>query len=394
MKQLLKSATVLDLIAGRATSPASAAPVVSVCGSDKLLDVIGKMTRAKVLSVPVIGESHKLIGFIDMLDIAKFLIQSLQHTGGKSGESLLSQKQHLSAERIVGRTAASFINCSGMNATLTFPVDASALDVANVFAEGRHRVAVVNRARIDPAAQDKLPPAVGEGELWAICSQSDLTRYLHTRAASGEKEAVEKCGATVDSAAFVIGTEQALDMARDPAVIHVQQDAPVIQAMQKIAATGASALAVVDTDGKVVGNFSPSDLRLLFEARTEETAGETQSQDTEPLSLFLRRVEMPVRDYLKRFSPASLDAVVVTKQDTVQRVMDLLVDRRLHHVFIVAADKQSSTGMGQLEGVVTQTDMCRFLLGLPRAGADKPQLLAAASKQQRTESECEATAQA
>jgi CBS domain-containing protein len=333
--EILDAVPLRDLIATRPTSPASTNKVVFVLESTPLGEIIQKMNHAKLLAVPVVNEQRKVIGFVDMFDIAVFLVKCPSYD-----------------QQLFQSSASKLINFSRMDRLLVLPEDRLAKEALLIFSMGIHRVALTS-ALPPQAAERSIPPAVAEYELSGICSQSDLIRYVSTQWFQGK--GAEEAKTTVEQAGFVQASQAERDIAENP-VLHIEENHNVAQAILKIANTGVSALAVTDAEGNLIGNFSPSDLRLLF-ATTGE-AGE---------SMLSARMTMSLRAFLEKWSPNSLNPVFVSASDSLAKVLDTMCAQRVHHVFVAAGGSGGPWQMPmlhkQLLGIVTQTDVCRWLMG-------------------------------
>ena len=105
-----------------------------------------------------------------------------------------------------------------------------------------------------------------------------------------------------------------------------------------------SGVPIVSSDGVIVANFSVSDVTSL--------AGVTNQADANAA------LALPVLTFLRERGGddgVSLTPVVVYEEDSLGTVLQVLVESRLHHVYVVDEARQP-------QGVITLTDVIRFLV--------------------------------
>jgi len=238
--------------------------------------------------------------------------------------------------------------------------DQKASDALPIFASGVRRIALTSV----PSIPHEVSPGVKELELAGICSQSDLIRFVSTQFAAGKCEA--DAAVTVEQAGLLRHQSGKGDVSP---VLSVSQQSFVAHAILRIVNSGVEALAVVDTNGSLVGSFSASDLRFFF---TMDDA----DKDISPSDLLLARLAMTVGAYLEKWSPRSLVPLCVLPHDTMAHVLAAMNSFNVHHAFVTSGPVAGSIPMNQkqLVALVTHTDICRWLLGDTsgaRAGAQQ-----------------------
>lgn len=150
-----------------------------------------------------------------------------------------------------------------------------------------HRIALFNKQR----------------QITGILSQSDVNTYLAEKIKMGDSKLVAQRSIA------------ALGYAKVP-VESISKNAKVIQALRKMAKLKLSALAVVNEEGRLVGNFSASDVQGLFR---------------EKFPHLLDSVE----EYLTKHSPKSLQPICTLATNSLQQVVADLAEGHLHHLWVV-----------------------------------------------------------
>jgi len=139
-------------------------------------------------------------------------------------------------------------------------------------------------------------------------SQSDLVNYIFEHKNHGDNK-------------NVMASTTAKDLVANGNAVVCHIGERVIAVLQRIKETGVSALAVLNHDGKLKGNFSASDLKGLYEV-----------DSTVPP--FKEHIE----EFLEEHSPASLSPVVVRGDATLEVIITTLVESKLHHIWVVDED--------------------------------------------------------
>jgi CBS domain-containing protein len=280
-------------------------PVVVLGIKDSVEKAVSTLSAAKILSAPVRGEDGSILGFVDMLDIARYIIAATPNVS--------ELKADVGGEtfKIAGRAIAlvplsNVVDFSARDPLITVYETSPASVPSSIMAKGVHRVALF--------AHDM--------SVNGIISQSDIVRFLGENLPRGHMKAVgERSLAALGYASSKVET--------------IGLKATVLEALQLIVKAGVSALAVVDHHGHLVGNFSASDLRGLYGDRNPD---------------FLYTVER----YLKEHSADSLKPIVCMSSDTLTQTVNTLVKNRLHHLWIV--------NEGKPVGVLSGTDICKIVM--------------------------------
>eukprot|EP01121_Diplochlamys_sp_Union-15-3_P015127 TRINITY_DN493_c0_g2_i1.p1 TRINITY_DN493_c0_g2~~TRINITY_DN493_c0_g2_i1.p1 ORF type:complete len:217 (-),score=19.46 TRINITY_DN493_c0_g2_i1:159-809(-) len=119
-------------------------------------------------------------------------------------------------------------------------------------------------------------------------------------------------------------------------IFQVQSNDSVLRALKLISDKDISAVPVVDpADGKIVANFSASDLRGLLLSE---------------LSDFTDKII----DYLSHRYPKSLNPLTVNGSDSLETVFSKIIEGRVHRAWVVNSKKQPI-------GCISMTDLLKFV---------------------------------
>lgn len=279
--------------------------VVTLKTTDSVEKAVKVLCDSGVLAAPVVDANGDLVGFVDRVDIASFIADA-------APDDSELKRDELQSLQIAGRAIAlvsldQVVNRSGKDALLSVFESSPASEVLEFFASGQHRCVLFS----------------ADKEIASVVSQSNFVAHMADNL---------QFGATKEIAAkklSELGFEQG-----HMSLTTIRADQSVLQATKVMKREGVSALAVVDPKGKLVGNFSASDLKGLFRQRLPD---------------FLKSVEQ----FLKDHSPASLEPVTGSKDATLQDTCKLLAGRRLHHVFLVSEENVPY-------GLISQTDIMKI----------------------------------
>lgn len=273
--------------------------------SDSVEKAVKVLSTNKILSAPVLeAKSDHLAGFIDMLDIVAFITRA-------APSPMQLQADELGTLTIAGRAIAlvaldQVINKSGRDTMVTFFEDTRVSSIIPSFTQGVHRAALTN-------SEDKIV---------AIISQTDVARYLteHLRTqnlkAIGERSLIDLGYATSE-------------------LVTIKIEDSVLFALNELVSHNINGLAIVDENGRLVGNFSASNLRGLY-------------YDKFPAFLD------SVHDFLTEKSPNSLSPVVGIASSSLIEITNELVASKLHHLWIVENFKPV--------GIIAMSDIMKIIL--------------------------------
>jgi CBS-domain-containing membrane protein len=293
--------------------------VITVQEDAQLKDVINLLASHRILSVPVTcKDSRDVLGFVDVMDILTFIvrivsrghnIQEAQWSAWANDISTLKAK----GEEF-GHTPVRDIMAASRT-DLYFPVygQGTVMQAMEHFAAGLHRAAVFNKT-------NKV--------LTNIITQSDVVQLL-IKNLTGPSLGVLG-GKTIEE----------LQLGTSASVICMSTTAQAIHAVYLMFFHKVSAVAITDENGRLVANFSASELRGIGHEHFDWLL-------------------LPINDFLQRISTASgtkLSFPLTCRRDTkIEDAINMLGTYRVHRLWIV--DDQ-----GKPEGVIALTDVMRLLL--------------------------------
>lgn len=291
--------------------------LIIVYTKEKLVDVVNVLAEKKILSVPAVNDHGECVGFIDVVTIAAYIVQTAPDIMDGIGHSIKQTTLGDLLQRHSLQTSA-FASVS---------VQDSAWDAVMKLTSHVHRLGV------HPVDQPR--------EMISILSQSDIIRQLLREVALVDHEQQEHHHASVRSVEvkhFLSRKLRDLGVRAHRALGVVSGKEPVILALQNLVKHHWSALAVIDEHGVLIGNFSATDLRGLYQHHYPH---------------FL----MSVQSFLQKHSPNSLALQTVTLDETLLSALNKIVNNRIHRLWIVEHDKPVS--------VLTLTDVMKIMAGLP-----------------------------
>lgn len=316
---LLEQLTVNKLVGGEKQ-------VITVREDAKLKDVLHLLAAHRILSAPVVcKDSRDVMGFVDVLDIVTFIVRSVTQGSNMEEAQWSGWTEDLKTFKAKGVEFAGTPVAEIMAASRAdpfFPVygQGTVMQAMEHFGAGVHRAAVFNKT-------NKV--------LTNIISQSDVADML-PKHLTGTSLGV-LAGKTIDE--LRLGTRSS--------VVTMSTNAQAIHAVYLMFFHRVSAVAITDENGKLVANFSASELRGISQENFDWLLC--------PISDFLRKIAA-------RFGKLTfpLNCRPSTK---IEDVINMLATYRVHRLWIV--DEQ-----GRPDGVVSLTDVMRLFL--PNDGVPEP----------------------
>lgn len=325
----------------------SSTPRVSA-NADDITDVLGFVDLRDILASFLKELDMKSIKSMKMLQRLRVLEKKGQAFASKSLKDLKGSGGD--GDFLHKGTAESATLREIIHNEFLYPRETKAVHGGSHTAAHVHRLALFNK----------------DGRITNVISQSDIVRFLN--------EHSDKLGELANQ------TAEQLGWASKP-LIGVQPEQPAIAAMELMVDHGISAVAVMSNDGKLIGNFSVSELRtimsehfgslalpvgefLALEHGTEYGGYTIQSQqDEEGLDVevqqsagvkFAHSRSTRARPHTPG-SQVGQALVVVPPSYTLAQILAQLVGNRLHRIYVVGPDDHAL-------GVVTLTDVLRTVV--------------------------------
>lgn len=269
-----------------------------------------ELDENKITSAPVLDiQNNRALGFVDMLDFVKYALdvaKEQQHTKDLWLRQIIKSTTLFGNEKL-----GKLIDDSGRNPFRPLTMNATLSDAAQIFRTGVHRIPIVNE----------------KGEVVCIISQSDLVAFLHKNTDMFQAVLNKKVS---DASAKLIHK-----------VITVHMSSPVIDAFEMLYTKGVNAVAIVDNDGRIVGNLSPADLKGIVGHSFESLYGDVDS--------FLKLVRS------KEIQKQEHQVATVSADSTLQAAVDRMMELHVHRIYIENVDRKPV-------GVITLTDIISALV--------------------------------
>lgn len=266
---------------------------------EKVSEAISKLGYWKISSAPVVSEKQKLSGLVDMLDLLTF-------AGGKMAfknpDPTSSRK---AANEFLNKTVGDLIDVSGRDELYLIYDNSPFQEVINMLSKPNiHRVIVKNE-------EDKC-----EG----IITQLDIIRFLGKH----KKEFASILDKRIKDI-WKIGEKK---------VETINYDNFVITALVQLIEKEISGLAVVNTQGQIVGNLSASDLKRMDVSNPAQLTYDIY----ESIKIFMN-IEGKEKQLPKGRLP-TFDPIFVKSENTLGEMIDIVITKGVHRVFVVDDNKR------------------------------------------------------
>lgn len=304
--------------------------IVTVCTDDDVVAAFQHIVKHKILSAPVLDKATgEYIGFLDTRDLVQYVVFNYEEK--KKAESraantlqvppvdlrkIFDAAARLHDNPVNGITVTYLARRNKFNAVK--PSDSILRVVELMSLPSVHRVAVV--------AEDS------KNQIIDIISQSSIVAWIY----SHKDDLKEELSKTVDE--VKLGSRP---------VIPVNDTDTALATFKVMAQHNRSGIAVVNANGRFLGNTSGSDLKLFIQNPEQNMA----------------TLESPIMDFLSAIRRAEItektrSPTITSRPDaTVDRVVGRLAATKIHRVF-VAADENGF----KPEAVISLTDLLRYLL--------------------------------
>jgi CBS domain-containing protein len=255
--------------------------LVTVDPSETAINALKILADNKISSAPVFDTKRQVvIGTISVMDLAVWIVRTYAIAKGDKDPIQFDIRQlHLELN-----TSVREVLNWGLDPFWPVPGKDSLLSLINNFMKWRvHRVPVVGEDR----------------HITGSISQSDVVRFLYNH--RGYLESVMN------------KTLKELDL-EEGGVVSVLDTEPLIKAFGAIVENQFTGLAVTDTQGRLVGNISASDLKGLT------------------LDNF-NQLNVPIMQFLS--TKKKQQSISVTRNSTMSDVVSKLTENKVHRVFVV-----------------------------------------------------------
>ncbi|KAG6850499.1 hypothetical protein H0H93_012500 [Arthromyces matolae] len=133
---------------------------------------------------------------------------------------------------------------------------------------------------------------------------------------------------------------------------------PVFDVVHMFSERAISAVPIVDDEGVVVNLYETVDVIMLTQVQTLVRLGAYQSLD------------LTIEEALKQRSPDFPGVVICTASDSLGTLLQLIKKRRVHRLVVVEGEEEEKKGgkKGRLIGIITLSDVLRYVIGESRIG--------------------------
>jgi len=300
-KELLKTTKIVDVIPKR--------PIVQAQYHEEVSTLLQRLSEANVLAAVVFEPNPRLgvLGFVDVLDLVFFVIETT-HQSSKNITEETIQNIKWEGQCFDIEKTGTLMNISRADPLNKISSEASLWEAVSLLAMEVHRLAVVT-------------PGTSEHLVSNIIAQSDIVQFLATRGVW--------IGSKIESPIGEI-------FGKHVGVATVLEDMNVVTALKYMRDFKVSGVGIVDRFGRLVANFSASDLLGLNATN------------------FIL-LSLTVKGYLQRMHGFPKPPVYCTAMDTVETLLLKMVVHHVHRVYIVDMYMVPT-------GVVTMTDIMQFLV--------------------------------
>ncbi|CAG8683741.1 5828_t:CDS:2 [Funneliformis caledonium] len=267
-----------------------------------------------ILSVPVyrFWRGHKQpIAIVNVFDLVAFVCLQTNNNGEECDLSNFDSKS-IFLQKPIGELIG--LSTESTHLTICHPED-SLIDLLELFTLKQiHRVLVAERRAIEEQDDGEI---INEDEVKpCFASQTDVVRFLfHHNHQLGK--ILDTSASEVSNRAIRLINRGRINLLENPSSITIHDQA--LTAFRKIHQDGVSAVAVVEDDGRLVGEVSAADLRGLNRERLSD-------------------LKKPVIMFLKSCKGALIKPLTCHGKFTLSQVMAGIIRSKVHRAWVVDED--------------------------------------------------------
>jgi len=241
----------------------------------------------------------EIFGIVDVLDILYHVLDCHSTTG----DYMTLQWESMCFSRVPAYTVSNLSKCNSTISTVGPSTTLAELIV--IFSRGVHRVPVV----------------IAPHKVASVISQSDVIDFLY-------REGVGTIGSILLKELRELGFDSS-------GVVVVDEDLPLTDVLMKMKEHKVSGVPVVNKEGKILSNFSASDLKDLQESNWSW-------------------ITLGVRDFFTKHRGMIRPPVCITAKDNLELLLSKYVTNKVSRVYLVNQQNEPV-------GVITHTDVLHFL---------------------------------
>jgi len=279
--------------------------IVKTKYEESVADLLTKMQEAKITSAVItdlqIGGSG-VLGFVDVLDIMTHVLQVASQSKELKTENMMNLRWE---GKVFGwQNVGSIANISRLNPLECISSNDSVLEATRRMGQGIHRMAVVDN-----------------NTFVTVLSQIDIIKFIITKALHVGNKIMRKMNQAGLNALGVAA---------------VRWDVPVVDGIRYMKDYKASGVPIVNLEGKIIANFSATDLLFLNETN-------------------FHYLNLPIYDYLVKTCGSPKAPVTAFVGDTVESILLKFAVHQIHRIYIVDE-------MERPIGVISLTDVLAWLM--------------------------------
>jgi len=269
--------------------------------SDTVASVLSKLAENRISSLPVKDSNGKFIGAIDVLDLVTFCYTKF----AKISEMAWESEQQMT--EFNNKKIKDLINISGRNFWHKIQYNKPLDELLSILSNSNiHRVFVVNEV----------------DDIIGLVSQSSILNFIHSHPLQPSLQQLYNEPVT-----------KWIKSGTNPLTINMREF--VIKAYEQIWDKQVTGMAVVDDDGKLVGNISASNLKKA---------------QLVPLGLLAKDLYQPLKTWLHirgdlndRVLMADLpknEPIAVNMDSKFGEIVKILSEKKIHRVYVIDEDKK------------------------------------------------------
>jgi CBS domain-containing protein len=282
--------------------------LVCIDENQTVAEALEILKDSKIISLPVRNAKNTLVGMLDVLDLITLCVTKF------SKVSIMAYDSWQQMEEFAEKKVKDLLNISGRNNWCSVDYKAPLVTLTSFLSKPNfHRIVVLNEVK----------------DVVGIISQSKLVEVLYNK----RESLSDKLKIT------------AKELARSP-VESIDMNKFVIDAFRKIWDQQVTGIAVVDEQGKLVGNISASDL-----TRTHyKPIGPIIHDLYQPIKYF-NYIRTSSKDKILMAEMPRYPPITVQPNDTLEAVMKTIVENKIHRVYLVD-DNSKPVGVISLGDII------------------------------------------
>eukprot|EP00026_Physarum_polycephalum_P011251 Phypoly_transcript_11458.p1 GENE.Phypoly_transcript_11458~~Phypoly_transcript_11458.p1 ORF type:complete len:357 (+),score=44.04 Phypoly_transcript_11458:55-1125(+) len=286
--------------------------VVTLQSRTHVPEAVKTLVEYGISSAPVLDDHSKCIGLFDMADVLDFVLKVFDETA-PLGDNFMAQLEQTT--RMCIEPCSTLVGSSKRDKYAPVSLETPLIEAITLLdTHNLHRVPVVDAT----------------GQITSLITQSGVLQWFAFN--------MERLGHIPKQKV------QDIQLGYKP-VVMINGNEPAIDAFRLMEKRGISSVAVVDNERKLVAVVSTSDLKGV----------------TSDPSL-INRLHLPTLSYLAHLYPQGPHPpVVCSVQDSVEHVMNTMISRKVHRVYLVDSNNIPAQAQ-QPVGIISLRDLIHALM--------------------------------